>query len=205
MCLWEIYTCKDLFPHHSDYDEFMEAICVKGERPPIPKDCLPSLKALLEECWQKDPAKRPDFTEINQRLNNILVEAAISEHDAQSFWKEKFLSTKRLQVCKLTSCFIFLFLLLQMYILNDTNSLIQKTVKFDKEFAPAIYRFLGLGKVPRDDGSETKDPAVLNYRALRALAGKKNSPYLIPCEILIKFCILSSKGVSRRRRTGSRY
>jgi len=32
---------------------------------------------------------------------------------------------------------------------------------------------LGLGKVPRDDGSETKDPAVLNYRALRALAGKK--------------------------------
>jgi len=147
MCLWEIYTCKDLFPHHSDYDEFMEAICVKGERPPIPKDCLPSLRSLLEECWQKDPAKRPDFTEINQRLNNILVEAAISEPDAQAFWKEKFLSTKRLQ----------------------------KSVKFDKEFAPAIYRFLGLGKVPQNNSSETKDPAILNFRALRALAAQRES------------------------------
>jgi len=118
---------------------------VKGERPPIPKNCLPSLRSLLEDCWQKDPNKRPDFTDINQRLNNILVEAAIVEADGQAFWKEKFLSAKKLQ----------------------------KAVKFDKEFAPALYRFLGLGKVPKDDGSATKDPVVLNYRSLRALAAQR--------------------------------
>jgi len=142
MCLWEIYTCKDLFPHHSDYDEFMEAICVKGERPPIPKNCLPSLKALLEDCWQKDPNRRPDFTEINQRLNNILVEAAVNDPDAQAFWKEKFLSAKKLQ----------------------------RVIKFN-DFCNALYRYLGLGKPPKDDGSETKDPFILNLRALKALAG----------------------------------
>jgi len=29
MCLWEIYTCKDLFPEHNDYDEFVKSICKK--------------------------------------------------------------------------------------------------------------------------------------------------------------------------------
>jgi hypothetical protein len=42
----------------SDYDEFMEAICEKGERPPIPSNCLPSLKALLEDLWDADPDRR---------------------------------------------------------------------------------------------------------------------------------------------------
>jgi len=141
MCLWEIVTCKDLFPHHSDYDEFMEAICVKGERPPIPKSCLPSLKKLMEDCWQKDPNLRPSFAEINVRLNEILVESAISEPAGQAIWQENFIHTKLL-----------------------------KNPAFDKEFAPAFYRALGLAKPPRDDGKRaTKDPEILSFRALRAL------------------------------------
>lgn len=91
MTLWEIVTCQELFPHHSDYDEFMEAICEKGERPPIPADCLPSLKSLLEDCWQGNPNRRPDFEEINKRLDEILVEAAINNPKGREFWKKYFL------------------------------------------------------------------------------------------------------------------
>lgn len=91
MTLWEIVTCKELFPHHSDYDEFMEAICVKGERPPIPNNSLPSLKSLMEDLWDADPDKRPNFEEVNSRLNEILAEAAIADPKAREFWKKYFL------------------------------------------------------------------------------------------------------------------
>ncbi|KAL6062209.1 Dual specificity protein kinase [Balamuthia mandrillaris] len=89
--LWEIYTCKDPFPHHSDYDEFLNAICRKGERPPIPRDCLPSLRSLMEDCWHADPNKRPNFQEINDRLDEIIVHSAIREHEGRIFWSKYFL------------------------------------------------------------------------------------------------------------------
>eukprot|EP01087_Luapelamoeba_hula_P007302 TRINITY_DN1786_c0_g1_i1.p1 TRINITY_DN1786_c0_g1~~TRINITY_DN1786_c0_g1_i1.p1 ORF type:complete len:520 (-),score=104.71 TRINITY_DN1786_c0_g1_i1:116-1675(-) len=144
MCLWEVYTCKDLFPHHSDYDEFMEAVCVHGERPPIPKDCPQRLRSLLEVCWAKDPAVRPDFNEINARLIDILIESAIRDPQAQAFWKDKFVA----------------------------GSSLQKSVKFPA-FATALYRALGLGRVPADDSaSDARDRSVLSLRALKALVAK---------------------------------
>jgi len=91
MVMWEIVTSQDLFPHHSEYDEFMDAIVNKGERPPIPKDCLPSLAAMMTDCWQKDPAKRPDFEELNNRLDVILIHAAIQDPEGREFWIKNFL------------------------------------------------------------------------------------------------------------------
>jgi serine/threonine protein kinase len=91
MTLWEIVTCQELFPHHSDYDVFMEAICEHGERPPIPPDCLPSLRSLMEDCWTANPNRRPEFEEINKRLDEILVEAAINDPKGREFWKKYFL------------------------------------------------------------------------------------------------------------------
>lgn len=97
MCLWEIYTCEDLFPNHNDYDEFVSSICKKGERPPIPDDCLPSLRKLLEDCWHAKAKNRPSFSEINDRLDTILVEAAISDKEGQEFWKNNFLKKRRVK------------------------------------------------------------------------------------------------------------
>jgi len=107
MTLWEIVTCKELFPHHSDYDEFMEAICAKGERPPIPSNCLPSLRRLLENLWDADPDKRPNFDEINLRLDEILVEAAISDPKACEFWKKNFLRDRRVEWEQFEEMFYF--------------------------------------------------------------------------------------------------
>lgn len=90
MVLWGIYTCKQLYPHHHDIATFTRAI-VGGERPPIPDDCLPSLRELMQDCWQGDPERRPGFDEINERLDVILVHAAISDRHGQFFWIRYFL------------------------------------------------------------------------------------------------------------------
>ncbi len=94
MVLWGIYTCKQLYPHHqcvlpaflgvltavafsqrlmtktfypacSDIATFTRAI-VGGERPPIPDDCLPSLRELMQDCWQGDPERRYSLLFLSQ-------------------------------------------------------------------------------------------------------------------------------------------
>lgn len=90
MVLWGIYTCQQLYPHHHDITTFTRAI-VRGERPPIPDDCLASLRELMEDCWQGDPDRRPAFDAINERLDVILVHAAISDPHGQLFWIRYFL------------------------------------------------------------------------------------------------------------------
>lgn len=37
-------------------------------RPPIPAACDAEWRKLMEECWSPDPAVRPSFTEITNRL-----------------------------------------------------------------------------------------------------------------------------------------
>ncbi|PIN01046.1 Tyrosine kinase [Handroanthus impetiginosus] len=40
-------------------------------RPQIPTWCDPEWKSLMESCWASDPAERPSFSEISQRLRNM--------------------------------------------------------------------------------------------------------------------------------------
>ncbi|XP_039024261.1 uncharacterized protein LOC120157071 [Hibiscus syriacus] len=40
-------------------------------RPKIPSWCDPEWKALMEKCWAYDPAERPSFSEISQKLRNM--------------------------------------------------------------------------------------------------------------------------------------
>jgi len=89
--LWEILTRKEAFAHHNDYDTFLDAVCVNMERPPIPEDCLPSIKNLLEACWNDNPNVRPTFPQIVQALDEIMVEAAIPDEIACKLWKQHFL------------------------------------------------------------------------------------------------------------------
>ncbi|CBI17788.3 unnamed protein product, partial [Vitis vinifera] len=40
-------------------------------RPQIPRWCEPEWKYLMESCWASDPAERPSFSEISQKLRNM--------------------------------------------------------------------------------------------------------------------------------------
>ncbi|KAL9659899.1 hypothetical protein QQ045_024709 [Rhodiola kirilowii] len=72
--LWELLTGE--LPY-SQLTPLQAAVGVvqKCLRPAIPKDTHPKLAALLEECWQQDPALRPNFSEIIQVLQDIAKEA----------------------------------------------------------------------------------------------------------------------------------
>ncbi|ELR19943.1 dual specificity protein kinase [Acanthamoeba castellanii str. Neff] len=89
--LWEILTRKEPFAHYDDYDEFTEAVCDRHERPPIPDNCPPSLRRLMEACWHPDPRKRPNFEDVNNHLDIILIHAAIYDEQGRRFWQENFI------------------------------------------------------------------------------------------------------------------
>jgi serine/threonine protein kinase len=95
--LWEILTRKEPFAEYEDYDEFTEAICDRHVRPAIPDYCPPVLRALMEQCWHPDPKARPDFEEINNQLDIILVHAAISDEQGRRFWEENFIRQEEVE------------------------------------------------------------------------------------------------------------
>jgi len=61
------------------------------QRPTIPDNCEPSLKSLIERCWDRNPEIRPSFSEIVDIVKGILVDVAIKDQVARTFWKENFL------------------------------------------------------------------------------------------------------------------
>ncbi|WZZ53697.1 hypothetical protein YC2023_053804 [Brassica napus] len=47
---------------------------VLGFRPKIPKKTHPKVKGLLQRCWNQDPKDRPEFEEIIEMLQQIMIE-----------------------------------------------------------------------------------------------------------------------------------
>jgi len=88
--LWELLTREPAFAHHNSIEEFKKAITVNGERPPIPNNCIASLKLLMQRCWDQDPHKRPYFPEIVESLHGIVIDAAILDKIGDEFWKVNF-------------------------------------------------------------------------------------------------------------------
>jgi len=94
--LWEFLTRKEPFANHKNYNKFKKAVCA-GERPPIPDDCEPSLRALIEDCWTAVPADRPSFKTIISRLEQIIVDVAIKDRLGRLFWKNHFLGKEEVR------------------------------------------------------------------------------------------------------------
>ena len=89
--LWEMLTGKDPFEEHSSYEVFVNAVCVKNERPPLPDDMHASLKSLLTDCWHKSPDKRPSFTQIIDRLEQAMIDVSISgDPTSVTMWKKNW-------------------------------------------------------------------------------------------------------------------
>jgi serine/threonine protein kinase len=50
----------------------------------------PSLSRLMIDCWDKDPHVRPSFDDIIRRLDDALIDIAISDEVGRTFWRQNF-------------------------------------------------------------------------------------------------------------------
>ncbi|KAG6535367.1 hypothetical protein ZIOFF_000333 [Zingiber officinale] len=76
LLLWEMATGKIPYEEMTPIQAAF-AVVDKNLRPPIPTNCPPPLKVLIEQCWSILPEKRPEFWQIVKVLEQF--EAALSQ------------------------------------------------------------------------------------------------------------------------------
>jgi serine/threonine protein kinase len=64
----EILTGNIPFPWPKYRRADLLQVILKGERPPLPDECLTLLANLITRCWDRDPCKRPDFLQVCNEL-----------------------------------------------------------------------------------------------------------------------------------------
>jgi serine/threonine protein kinase len=69
MLCYHAVTLLPPFPRASTLNVF-QAVC-RGERPPIPSSVGENWRALVTECWEASPERRPTFEEIVMRMGGV--------------------------------------------------------------------------------------------------------------------------------------
>jgi len=77
MIMWEVYTQIKPFANRLTQFQVQTFLCA-GNRPLLPNDCPKFLSDLIEDCWNQDPLKRPEFKEISALLEENLQYRHIS-------------------------------------------------------------------------------------------------------------------------------
>ncbi|KAH3745784.1 SHK1 protein [Pelomyxa schiedti] len=104
LILWEIYTEEELFNNYTEVEPFYRDVILNGLRPTIPPNVphphasnpppasptLPSLVTLMTTCWDANPAKRPNISQVLEQLETVMIESEISSPLARTFWKKHF-------------------------------------------------------------------------------------------------------------------
>lgn len=68
--IWELFTRRVPFAEMNPHQATL-AVVLEDARPPIPAFIPPKFKELIEACWHRDPAVRPDFPSIIQQLKQL--------------------------------------------------------------------------------------------------------------------------------------
>lgn len=92
MILWELYTGRSPYEdlELESLEELIEEICYKHTREKIPANCPPTLRQLIESCWQPSPSNRPTFLQIIAQLDLCILEIGIPDKDARRWWQKSF-------------------------------------------------------------------------------------------------------------------
>lgn len=65
--LWELLTGEEPYAD-LHYGAIIGGIVSNTLRPPVPENCDPEWRSLMERCWSAEPSERPSFTEIANEL-----------------------------------------------------------------------------------------------------------------------------------------
>lgn len=74
MLMWKSWTCERPFKG-MDMKTFFNDVIERGKRPPVDGHCTagmpPAYKELMQACWAADPAARPSFEFICEKLREL--------------------------------------------------------------------------------------------------------------------------------------
>ena len=196
--LWEILTFTEPFPHHTNVPGFVKAVAHEGERPVIPPGTPLSLASLMQDCWRAQYDQRPTFIEICDRLDVVIVDAAIRDPQGNAFWKRAFQKQERVSFDDFSRAF-YAFLGLvrpdEAVTLEDSNmsGYVTSDFMFDSEGVDpdsAMDLSMSRGANPATGGgggggggiNAPLDLAVIGIRLLRALVA---SDTMNPSEAMV--------------------
>lgn len=74
MVLVELVTRKAPWAHLENDAKIMRAVLDREKRPDLPASCDPTLRHLIEQCWQHEPSGRPCASQVHDALQQILQE-----------------------------------------------------------------------------------------------------------------------------------
>ncbi|KAJ4838437.1 hypothetical protein Tsubulata_021120 [Turnera subulata] len=80
VAMWEIQTGEEPYAD-MHCGAIIGGIVSNTLRPPIPANCDPEWRKLMEECWSFDPESRPSFTEIRKRLRAMSMAVQPRRHN----------------------------------------------------------------------------------------------------------------------------
>jgi serine/threonine protein kinase len=87
--LWEIITRQEPYPEVQSFDELVELVVVRNERPLFPPDTPRSLIELAARCWHRSRSQRPPFAEILESLTDVIIDGVLIDQRACTFWKRR--------------------------------------------------------------------------------------------------------------------
>ncbi|KAL1536176.1 hypothetical protein AAHA92_28865 [Salvia divinorum] len=70
IALWEILTGEEPYVN-MHCGAIIGGIVSDSLRPPVPEQCDPEWRKLMEQCWSHEPEARPPFSEITRRLQGM--------------------------------------------------------------------------------------------------------------------------------------
>jgi serine/threonine protein kinase len=92
MILWELVSDKSPYDdlRIESFEQLIDVICVRKIREKVPAHLPPTLRQLIESCWQSDPSHRPSFLSLINLLETAILECAIEDKDARHWWQKCF-------------------------------------------------------------------------------------------------------------------
>jgi serine/threonine protein kinase len=88
LILWEIFMRVQPYGDYKTVSELRRAVCKEDVRPPL-KGIPQCLADLMEQCWGKDPQRRPSFVQVLEMLKDAMVDLFLTPvcPDMANLWK----------------------------------------------------------------------------------------------------------------------
>lgn len=190
LIMWEIATRQRLFASYLEKGsvaQFVHAICKEHKRPHIPEAMLPELRVLIEKCWHSNPSVRPNFDQINEAFDHIIVKSAIRDEHGRLFWSKHFIKREHVPWSEFVAAF---YQFLRLPLPQDPDPYFESGM--------GKYLYLDAEYMPEERGHPTIDPEQIKREKIK--------PHKINDDIIKLRCLrvlLAQRGRSKMRQSVS--